>query len=187
MKKELSISGVFRVRDGNVALVTDELKGPNGLAFSPDERVLYVGDWDPQHKAVMRYDVAADGSTSNGRLLVELTDEVGDDSIDGIKVGRDGTLYICGPGGVWVVAPDGQTLGCLQLPEAPHNLAWGDTDGNTLYITAMTSIYRLRLPPTTQHERTIHHASRHHSRRHLPRLRTARRERCDAPPLRVAR
>jgi gluconolactonase len=146
MKKELSISGVFRVRDGNVALVTDELKGPNGLAFSPDERVLYVGDWDPQHKAVMRYDVAADGSTSNGRLLVELTDEVGDDSIDGIKVGRDGTLYICGPGGVWVVAPDGQTLGCLQLPEAPHNLAWGDTDGNTLYITAMTSIYRLRLP-----------------------------------------
>jgi len=83
-KKELSFSGVFRARDGEVQLVSDELAGPNGLAFSPDEQFLYVGDWDLEHKAVMRYDVAADGSTSRGRELCDLTAESGDDAIDGI-------------------------------------------------------------------------------------------------------
>jgi len=144
-KRELPFSGVFRVRDSIVSLVTDELAGPNGIAFSPDERTLYVGDWDPGHKAVMRYDVEADGSTSGGRLLVDLTDEPGDDAIDGIKVDRAGRLYVCGPGGVWVIAPDGTKLGLLRLPEDPHNLAWGD-DGTTLYIAALSSIYRLALP-----------------------------------------
>jgi gluconolactonase len=144
-EKELDFSGVFYVRDGRVLLGTDELKGPNGLAFSPDERHLYVGNWDPERKVVMCYDVAADGSLSGGRVLYDMTPASGDDAIDGLKVDREGNLYVCGPGGIWVLSPTGDHLGTLRLPEAPHNLAWGDDDGRTLYVTALTSVYRLRL------------------------------------------
>jgi len=143
-KKELPFSGVFAVRHGTVSLVTDELVGPNGIALSPDERHLYVGDWDPQHKVVMRYDVADDGSTSGGVEFFDLTHAPGEDAIDGIKVDELGNLYVCGPSGIWVIDPDATLLGTLHLPEDPHNLAWGD-DGHSLYITALTSIYRLRL------------------------------------------
>jgi gluconolactonase len=135
--RELPFSGVFRVRDGAVTLVTDELAGPNGIALSPDERFLYVGDWDPDHKAVMRY--PADGGP--GRLLCDLTDAPGEDAIDGLAVDRDGRIYVCGPGGLWVLSPEGERLGRIVLREAPHNLAWGD---GALYVTAMTSVYRLR-------------------------------------------
>ena len=144
-KKELPFSGVYLVRDGVVSLVTDALTGPNGLAFSPDERHLYVGDWDEQHKVVMRYDVAADGSVSNGIVFFDMTRAEGSDAVDGIKVDVRGNLYVCGPSGVWVVAADARHLGTLHLPEDPHNLAWGDADGRSLYVTAMTSIYRLRM------------------------------------------
>jgi gluconolactonase len=143
-KKELPFSGVFAVRDGTVSLVTDQLAGPNGIALSPDERHLYVGDWDPQHKVVMRYDVAEDGATSGGVEFYDLTGAPGDDAIDGIKVDEQGNVYVCGPSGIWVIAADGTPLGTLRLPEDPHNLAWGD-DGRSLYITALTSVYRLRL------------------------------------------
>jgi gluconolactonase len=141
-KKELPFSGVFRARDGVTTLLTDGLAGPNGIAFSPDERHLYVGDWDLGHKAVVRYDVDADGNLANGAVLVDLTAEAGEEAIDGIKVDRAGNLFVCGPGGLWVIAPDGTVLGQLVLPEAPHNLAWG-ADHHTLYITALTSVYRL--------------------------------------------
>ena len=144
-KKELGFSGVFMVRDGVISLVDGSLAGPNGLAFSPDERHLYVGNWDPDSKVVMRYDVAADGSTSGGEVFFDMTDAEGEDAIDGIKVDEVGNLYVCGPGGVWVLGPDGRHLGTLRLPEDPHNLAWGDADGRALYITALTSVYRLRL------------------------------------------
>jgi gluconolactonase len=144
-KKELPFSGVFGVRDGSIFLVTCDLSGPNGLAFSPDERYLYVGDWDLAHKAVVRYPIGPDGRVCGpGSLLVDLTDEPGEDAIDGIKVDRAGNVYICGPGGIWIVAADGTVLGRLRLPEAPHNIAWGD-DGSTLYVTALTSIYRIAL------------------------------------------
>ncbi len=143
--KETPFSGVYRVRDGIVSLETDELEGPNGLAFSPDERYLYVGDWDPEHKVVMRYEVAADGSLARGAVFHDMTDAPGEDAIDGIKVDEAGNLYVCGPGGIWVLSPDGERLGLLELPEDPHNLAWGDADGRTLYITALTSVYRIRL------------------------------------------
>jgi gluconolactonase len=139
--KELSFSGVFAVEEGGVRLVTDELAGPNGLAFSPDEQWLYVGNWDPESKVVMRYDP----DTGIGDVLCDLTDEPGEDAIDGIKVDQAGNLYVCGPGGVWVISPAGEKLGLLRLPEAPHNLAWGDDDARRLYITALTGVYRLRL------------------------------------------
>jgi gluconolactonase len=144
-EKDMPFSGVFRVtRDGKVTLETDELEGPNGLAFSPDERYLYVGNWDPESKVVMRYEVAADGALSRGEVLYDMTGAEGEDAIDGIKVDRAGNLYVCGPGGVWLISPDGVHLGTLVLPEAPHNLAWGD-DGRTLYVTALTTVYRMRL------------------------------------------
>ncbi|HSK16409.1 MAG TPA: SMP-30/gluconolactonase/LRE family protein [Gaiellaceae bacterium] len=145
-EKELPFSGVFRVSPtGEVVLVADDLEGPNGLAFSPDERYLYVGDWDLERKVVMRYEVDAPGDLSNATVLYDMTDAPGEDAIDGLKVDEEGNLYVCGPGGIWVLSPDGGHLGTLRLPEAPHNLAWGEEDGRTLYVTALTSVYRLRL------------------------------------------
>jgi gluconolactonase len=144
--KELPFSGVFRARDGEVALVTDELEGPNGLAFSPDERYLYVGNWDPKRKVVMRYELDAAGDVIDAIELFDMTGAPGEDAIDGLKVDVEGTLYVCGPGGVWILSPSGEHLATLRVPEAPHNLAWGDEDARTLYITALTSIYRVRVP-----------------------------------------
>jgi len=151
-KRELPFSGVFAVADGRVSLVTDELRGPNGIALSPDERYLYVGDWDLEHKAVLRYPVRPDGAVGAGELFCELTDEPGEDAIDGVKVDEAGNVYVCGPGGIWILSPAGDRLGLIRLPESPHNLAWGDADRRTLYITALTSIYRIRLAEGTDHE-----------------------------------
>ena len=143
--KELPFSGVFSVRDGEVRLVTDELAGPNGIAFSPDERFLYVGNWDPDRKVVMRYELDEAGDVVDGAVLFDMTDAPGEDAIDGIKVDVEGNLYVCGPGGIWFLSPEGEHLGTLRLPESPHNLAWGEVDARTLYVTAETSVYRLRL------------------------------------------
>jgi gluconolactonase len=143
--KELPISGVFAVREGEVTLISDELEGPNGLAFSPDERYLYVGNWDSERKIIIRYELGADDRVVDARIWFDMTDAAGDDAIDGLKVDQAGNVYACGPGGVWVISPDGRHLGTLRLPEAPHNLAWGDADARTLYVTALTSVYRIRL------------------------------------------
>jgi gluconolactonase len=143
--QELPFSGVFAVRDGEVTLVSDELEGPNGLAFSPDERYLYVGNWDPERKVVMRYELGPDDQVIDSSVLFDMSDADGEDAIDGLKVDQAGNVYACGPGGVWIISSDGVHLGMLRLPEAPHNLAWGDDDARTLYVTALTSVYRTRL------------------------------------------
>jgi gluconolactonase len=143
--KELPFSGVFRWNDGSLQLLTTELSGPNGIAFSPDEKYLYVGDWDEKHKVVMRYDVAADGSIANGRVFADLTPQPGEDAIDGVKVDTRGNVYVSGPGGLWIYSPEGKALGTIEGAEHPHNFAWGDADGRTLYITARTGLYRIRL------------------------------------------
>jgi gluconolactonase len=145
LEKELDFSGVFRVKNGEIKLVTAELEGPNGLAFSPDERYLYVGNWHPERKIVARYELDGAGDVRASTILFDMTDAPGEDAIDGIKVDREGNLYVCGPGGIWILSPAGEHLGTLRLPEAPHNLAWGDEDGRALYVTALTSVYRLRL------------------------------------------
>ena len=87
----------------------------------------------------MRYDLR-DGASE---VLCDLP-RAGEDAIDGIKVDPDGRLYVCGPGGIWVLSPEGEKLELIELPETPHNLAWGDADGRSLYVTALTSIYRIR-------------------------------------------
>jgi gluconolactonase len=144
-RKELPFSGVFCLVDGELKLVSSDLAGPNGLAFSPDEHYLYVGNWDPQKKVVMRYEVRPDGSLANGRVFFDMTPAPGEDALDGIKVDQRGNLYVSGPGGLWILSPEGKHLGTLRGPEHPHNLAWGDDDGRTLYLTAQTGLYRIRL------------------------------------------
>ena len=144
-RRELAFSGVFRVAEGEVALLSDELRGPSGLAFSPDDKHLYVSDGDPTHRAVVRYQVKPDGRLGEGEDFFVLGKEAGEDALGGMKVDQQGNLYVCGPGGVWVLSAEGRHLGTIAGPETPLNLAWGDEDGRTIYITAMTSIYRLRL------------------------------------------
>jgi gluconolactonase len=144
-RRETAFSGVYAVKDGVVKLVTTDFSGPNGLALSPDENFLYVGNWDEKHKVVNRYAVNSDGSLRNGKLFFDMTSVPGEDAIDGIKVDQLGNVYVSGPGGLWILSPDGKHLGTLHGPEHPHNFAWGDPDRRTLYLAAQTSIYRIRL------------------------------------------
>ncbi len=146
-RKELNYSGVFRVSaDGkNVRLLTKELSGPNGLAFSPDEKYFYVDNWDEKKKIIMRYEVNTDGTLSNGRVFFDMTSVDGEDALDGMKVDQKGNLYVSGPGGLWIISPEGKHLGTIVGPEHPHNFAWGDDDGKTLYLCAKTGLYRIRL------------------------------------------
>jgi len=144
-RKELPYSGVFMLKDGKLRLVARDLKGPNGLAFSPDERFLYVGNWDPARKVVMRYPVRPDGTLGAGTVFYDMTGAEGEDALDGLKVDRRGNVYASGPGGLWIISPTGTHLGTVVGPEHPHNIAWGDDDGKTLYMAARTGVYRIRL------------------------------------------
>jgi len=145
-RKELPWSGVFRVADGRVQLLTKDLTGPNGLAFSPDERFLYVDNWDVAKKVIMRYPVQPDGMLGAGETFLDITtSNPGEQAFDGLKVDQRGNVYVAAPGGVWVLSPTGKHLGTIELPEQPANFAWGDDDGRALYVTARTSVYRVRL------------------------------------------
>lgn len=144
-RKELPFSGVFRVKDGKTELLARDLAGPNGLAFSPDERFLYVDNWDEKQKIVMRYPVKADGTLGAGQVFFDMTNAPGEEALDGLKVDGLGNLYVSGPGGVWILSPEGKHLGTISGPELPANFAWGDEDGRTLYLTARTGLYRIRL------------------------------------------
>ena len=144
-RREQDLAGVYAVRQGKVLRVATDFSGPNGLAFSPDEQFLYVGNWDEKAKVVFRYAVHPDGTLGPGRLFFDMTRAPGEDAIDGIKVDRRGNVYVSGPGGLWVLSPEGRHLGTLHGPEHPHNFAWGDADGRSLYLAAQTGIYRVRL------------------------------------------
>jgi len=143
-RKELPYSGVFCLINGQLKLVSTDLSGPNGLAFSPDEKYLYVDNWDLKKKTIIRYEVQPDGTLLNGKVFFDATDEPGEDAWDGMKVDQLGNLYLSGPGGLWIVSPAGKHLGTIIGPEHPHNMAWGDEDGKTLYLCAQTGIYRIR-------------------------------------------
>lgn len=143
-RKELPFSGVYRVADGKVQLIASDLDAPNGLAFSPDEQYLYVGNWNEKKKIVMRYPVLPDGSLGKGTVFFDMTFVPGETALDGLKVDQQGNVYVCGPGGIWILSPKGTHLGTITPPEEAHNMAWGDDDGKTLYVTALSSIYRIK-------------------------------------------
>jgi gluconolactonase len=145
-RKELDFSGVYRARNGKVALLAKDLRGPNGLAFTPDEKFLYVSNWDPNAKVVLRYPVLRDGSLGRPSTFADLTAEVpGEEALDGLKVDAGGNVYLAAPDGLRIYAPDGRQLGTVKAPRPIHNLAWGGADGRTLYLTARDRLYRLPL------------------------------------------
>jgi len=122
-RKELPYSGVFRVspEGRQVRLLTTELNGPNGLAFSPDEKYFYVDNWDEKKKIIMRYEVNADGTLFNGKVFFDMTSAPGEDALDGMKIDQRGNLYVSGPGGLWIISSGGKHLGTIVGPEHPHN------------------------------------------------------------------
>ena len=148
--KEIDFQGVYRLsKDGEVTLLTRELSRPNGIAFSPDEKTLYVANSDRQRTIWMAYEVQPDGTLANGRVFFDATKLAGQrrGSPDGMTVDKHGNLFATGPGGVLVFAPDGTHLGTIQTGEATSNCAFGD-DGSTLYITADMYLLRIRLNTT---------------------------------------
>jgi len=145
--KKIEFQGVYRLsRDGRVTLLTKELSRPNGIAFSPDEKTLYVANSDPKRAIWMAYNVRKDGQLGNGRLFYDVTEWVGKRKglPDGMKVDQAGNLFATGPGGVWVFDSKGRHLGTLLTGQATSNCAFGD-NGSTLYITADMHILRIRL------------------------------------------
>jgi gluconolactonase len=138
--KEQPCNGVYRLApDGTLDLLVDDFALPNGLAFSPDESLLYIDD--SAHKHIRVLDVRPDGTLGNSRVILDMaSDEPG--VPDGLKVDLQGNVFCTGPGGVWVCRPNGELLGRIILPELPANLAWGE-DGSVLLFTARTSVYRL--------------------------------------------
>jgi gluconolactonase len=141
---ELSFRGVYRLSpDGKtLALLADDFGQPNGVCFSLDEKTLFVSDTDRQH--VRAFDVKSDGSIANSRIWAQtLGDAPG--APDGLKVDSSGSLYSCGPGGIHVFAPDATCLGVINVPEYTANFCWGDDDLKSLFITASTSVYRVRV------------------------------------------
>lgn len=145
--KEISFQGVYRLKPGGeVTLLTDKLTRPNGLAFSPDEKTLYVAVSDPAMPVIMAYDVKADGTIANGRVFFDarpLTAPNRKGLPDGLKVDKDGNLFATGPGGVLIITAQGKHLGSILTGEATANCGWGD-DGSTLYITADMFLCRVK-------------------------------------------
>jgi len=144
-RKELPFEGVFSLYKGKLQLVSKDFTGPNGLAFSPDEKYLYVTDWDEKKKVIMRYEVSPNAKLSNGTVFFDMTSAPGEDALDGMKVDQKGNLYVSGPGGLWIISPAGKHLGTIVAPMHPHNMAWGDVDGKTLYLAARSGLYRIHL------------------------------------------
>ncbi len=144
-QKELSFNGVYRLSQGRLQLLDENMSRPNGLAFSPDENHLFVSNSDASRKIWMRYEVATDGTLSRGEVFYDATQTPAEGLPDGLKIDRLGNLYCTGPGGIWVFSHEGQHLGMIELPEVPANCAWGDEEGKTLYITARKGLYRIEL------------------------------------------
>jgi gluconolactonase len=153
--KEQKINGVYRIigatyqkpgaapDHSRIQLIIKDLPRPNGIAFSPDEKSLYIAD-SGKH-VWMKYPVNADGTVGEGTVFFDANIDKTPGSPDGIRVDKNGNLYGSGPGGVWILSPEGKHLGTIKIPEVVSNVAWGDADGKTLYITASTSLYRIKL------------------------------------------
>ena len=143
--KELDFQGVYRLSNsGKLDLLEKDLKAPNGIAFSPDETKLYVSD--SRVRAWFVFDVQSDGSLTNKRLFLDAMDQTknGPGAPDGMKVDRQGNIYGAGPGAIYILSANGDILGRFDFGVAVGNCAWGE-DGSTLFITANTAVYRVRL------------------------------------------
>jgi gluconolactonase len=141
--KEQPCHGVYRIApDGEITLLVDDFDRPNGLAFSPDESLLYINDTVRQH--IRAFDVSADGSIANSRVFIEMRGEE-PGAPDGMKVDQAGNVYCTGSGGFWIINPEGKCLARVFPPELPSNMAWGDGDWRTFYLTARSSVYRMRV------------------------------------------
>lgn len=147
--KELDFNGIFRANyeSREVQLLSKDQTRPNGIGFSPDFKTAYVANSDAANKVWMAYDVNDDGVFENGRVFYDASAEEAPGMPDGLKLDTNGNIYATGPGGVWIFAPDGTHLGSIQPTEVPANVAWGD-DGSTLYMTARTGLYRIKLLST---------------------------------------
>jgi len=146
-KQEIPFQGVYRLDDsGSVRLLTKDLGQPNGLAFSPDGKQFYVDD--DEQRNIRVYDVSSDGSLTNGRIFGAEPGGKHEGVPDGMKVDKNGNLFVTGPKGIWVWDAKGNHLGTIVMPEQPANLTWGDKNYGTLYITATTSVYRLETKTT---------------------------------------
>jgi gluconolactonase len=142
-KSELGFEGVYRLDSkGGLKLLTKQLPQPNGLGFSPDGKKFYVDD--DEEKNIHVYDVTADMSLANGKVFGSELGEKDEGVPDGMKLDKNGNIFVTGPKGIWVWTPEGKHIGTIVMPEQPANLAWGDADYGTLYITATTSLYKLR-------------------------------------------
>jgi gluconolactonase len=143
-RRELESGGVFMWKDGKVTRAITDMPAVNGLAFSPDEKYLYVTG--SVAKYVNRYEVHSDGTLSNGRMFIDLSKEPGEGITDGLRVDTKGNLYLTAPGGgIWIISPESRHLGTIRVPEISANVAFGDADRKTLYIAARTGIYRIRV------------------------------------------
>ena len=140
-EKELDFQGVYRLSPNGdtLTLLVDDFDRPNGLCFSPDESILYINDTERMH--VRAFDVQPDGTIANDRVFGEEEGDTG--KPDGMKADVQGNVYLTGPDGIWVFAPDGTHLGIILVPERSANLAWGGDDWSSLFITASTSLYRV--------------------------------------------
>ena len=141
--KEIPFNGVFKVTNGKLQVIVKDMTRPNGLAFSPDEKTLYVANSDDKNRIWRRFDVNEDGTVRNGHVFADVSAEPESGLPDGMKIDSLGNLWATGPGGIWVFTPEGKHLGTIKPPEQPANCAWGE-DGKTLFITAETGLYRLR-------------------------------------------
>ncbi|MDP8991311.1 MAG: SMP-30/gluconolactonase/LRE family protein [Acidobacteriota bacterium] len=137
---ELAMSAVFMAKDGKVQLLASDFR-PNGLAFSPDEKILYLNG----NGGIRAYDVRPDGTIENGRVFIDMTSDKTPGGPDGMKVDQKGNVYCTGPGGIWIISPAGKHVGTIRLPSPATNLAFGDADYKTLYITDRRSLARIRL------------------------------------------
>lgn len=141
---ELSFAGVYRIdKSGKITLLVRDFVRPNGIAFSPDEKLLYVNDTEGMHIRV--FAVKPDGTLGEGRVFAELKEPGTEGAPDGMKTDVKGNVYCTGPGGVWVFAPSGKLLAKIRVAEPPANCAFGDSDFKTLYMTSRTGLYRIRL------------------------------------------
>lgn len=155
-EKQLKVNGVYRLvhaqqhkpgappDPGELRLLISDLPRPNGIAFSPGEKYLYVDNSEPK-KIWMRYRVQPDGTLTDAKLLYDATADTRPGGPDGMKVDVEGNIYSAGPGGVWIFSPEGKHLATIVMPERTSNVAWGAADRKTLYITASSSVYRIRL------------------------------------------